>query len=411
MAIDEHPLPPEDREPVLSPLPLPDDPPAGPRRSLPSWTPTAVFAALVLLIGAVVVVAGDPGPSGDDGEPLLRAEDAAESTDGLASGGPRDGLDSLGLPVQVSPAEGLADGQSVTVTGQGFPALTPLGVVMCTAYGPSAEGGVQNCQISPYTSVTTDADGSFSVEHRVARYVTLSNGVHDCAAPPPAGADRNCVVAVGAISDYDQSGTTPVTFDPDVPARPPLWVGIEPEGPVDEGDPLTVTITNADPGSTWWVDVCGFAEPEAAQGEPAHSVGTTLCRSGGSPYGACDASGSCTEPAPTGTRVVADAAGSATLVLPALTTIVVGDQVLDCRTATSWCEVVVRDDSGVHWYAFPVQFGGAPPPAPTMPPGTTGTTLSGSTETTVAATTATSVEVTSPPDTATSTETTSTSSP
>lgn len=403
MATDESTPRPAEPDATWSPLPLPPVEPGRARRA-PTWAPTAVFAAIVLVIGAVVVLAGDPG---DPSEPVLEAEDAAEGIDpGIGFAGPRDGLDSLRLPVQVTPADGLADGQTVTVTGQGFPANTPLGVVMCTSYGPSPEGGVTNCQISPYTSVTSDAQGTFSVEHAVSRHVRLSNGVHDCAAPPPDGAERNCVVAVGAISDYDQSGITPVTFDPDLPATPPLWVGMEPAGPVDDGDPLTITISNAEPGSTWWVDVCGYAESDELD-QWGHTSVVGLCASGEPAPGYCDDAGFCTDQGATGTEVVVDASGSATFVLPALATIVAGDQVLDCREPTSWCEVVVRDALGGNWHSFPVQFAGAvPPSAPTAPPSTTGTTLSGSTETTVAGTTATSIEVTSPPVPGTAPDTT-----
>ncbi|QGG93814.1 neocarzinostatin apoprotein domain-containing protein [Actinomarinicola tropica] len=355
--------------------------PAEPGRGLPRWAPTAIFAALVLLIG-VVVAAQDPGAD-DPGTDDDLTEDLAFELDGAtAVGGPRDGLDSLRLPVQATPAQGLVDGQTVTVSGSGFPPSRNLGIVMCTPLGPSSIGGVDNCQISPYTAVTSDAQGNFSAEHPVRRYVTLANGVHDCAQAPPEGSTHTCVVAVGAIDDYDQSGTIGVHFDPDVPGTPPLSIHMDPQGPVSVGDTLTVTVENAAPGSSWWVDVCGQGEGGEVD-QWGHPTYVSACASGAEAYTFCAVGGEPACASPGGTEVVAGPDGTATFSLPAPASIAGADGVVDCRSLTSFCEVVVRDGD-TNGRSFPVLLhevaDASSPPSTAVPPHVTDTTMS--TETT-----------------------------
>jgi hypothetical protein len=199
-------------------------------RAAPSWAPTAVFVALLVVAGALVAV---NDTRADEGPPV--APEVGEPLGVDAVGGPRDGLESKRHPVEVSPADGLADGQIVTVRGSQFPPNTALGVVMCSPHGPSDVGGSVNCELSPYTSAMSDATGSFEVQYAVRRHIALPNGTVDCAGPPPEGSTATCVVAVGAISDYDESGIAVVSFDPELPALPPPSVEIGPQPPYEVG--------------------------------------------------------------------------------------------------------------------------------------------------------------------------------
>lgn len=333
-------------------------PPSPPRRPLPRWTPTAAFVVVVALIGATVALSGGTGDGTAPTDGL--SFDLDGDTTDAAFGGPRDGLDSRRLPVTVTPTDALVDGQTVTVSGVGFPPLRALGVVMCSPLGPSAEGGVANCQISPYTAVTSDSEGSFTVEHVVRRWITLGNGVHDCAGPPPEGAEATCVVAVGAIDDYDQSGIAAVAFDPDAPGRPPLSVVVEPLHPLVEGDELTVTIDNAEPFSSWWIDICASAEAGEVD-EWGHAAVTTVCAWGDPEEFGCVGE-TCSAPVPSGLELVADEAGRITVTLAAPTWVGDGDLGLDCRRAGTWCNLAVRDGAGTYWNWYALEVVGAASP-------------------------------------------------
>lgn len=356
MTSESHPT--EPVEVVVDLAPAGPDPLDRRGRGAPPWAPTAAFAVLVLVIAVVVAAVG--GVAGPDRAP--------EATDGLAFdldggspdavAGPRDGLESKRHPIEVTPADALADGQVVTVRGSQFPPNEALGVVMCSSLGPSPIGGAANCELSPYTSVQSDANGAVEVQYAVRRFISLGNGTVDCAAPPPEGKQANCVVAVGAISDYDESGIAPVTFDPGLPAVPPPSATIEPGPPYAEGQQVVVAVRDAVPGSRWLVDLCAEGVGDA------DDHGIYVCASHGTPLA----------------ELVVGPDGTATTVL------VVGRGVeamgvrADCAAAGVRCSIEVSDRSGGHWFTFPVFLVGVAPPdtVPESPattvPGTAPTT-------------------------------------
>ena len=113
-------------------------------------------------------------------------------------------LNMLGGPrpeVSVTPTSDLASGQEVTIHGTGFNGLTA--VLFCqvtTSQGCGEEPG----------SMETSADGTFTVQYQVKRFLTESGG-HDCVT-------EQCVIGVvgGPVRL-----TTPISFDPDAPAPRP----------------------------------------------------------------------------------------------------------------------------------------------------------------------------------------------
>lgn len=214
------------------------------------WWGLAV-CALVAIVAAPAVFGGgsSDGPDGADDRTDVEGADALESEAGPVLA-PHDGLDSLGFPVSASPASGLVHDQVVTVSGEGFPANRALGVVMCSG-AVELGGGAAQCMLSPYTPVSSDQAGAFEVELTVRRILYLGGEEIDCAAPPPEGAEFTCAIAVGAIDDYDQSGTVGITFDDSVPPPPRPSFEVSPTEGLVDGDVVTVTASDVS-GDLWW---------------------------------------------------------------------------------------------------------------------------------------------------------------
>jgi hypothetical protein len=287
------------------------------RRSRRAWLITLL---VVPLVAALVVVVANQGDSQPDGEAatsttLADEEGEGESVVELSPQAPWNGADSLLLPVNVEPATGLVDGQTVTVTGAFFPPNSSFGVVMCTTQ--AVEYGVSACDIGNFTSGTTAADGTFTATFPVRRYFSVAGQMVDCLAgniepadwmaarnagePPLSVTDPtrfSCIVAVGLISDYDQSGGFPISFEgavtgPDAPAPATVPPVEFPDCPDYSVTPPTTTYEWA-PGSTiveplisipmgcppappgWWEQYSRYPEdmsPYATESAPLASLG------------------------------------------------------------------------------------------------------------------------------------------
>jgi cell division septation protein DedD len=197
--------------------------------------PLARIAFVVLLAGAVVVVLlagvaitvarpgrGKTGPPGVTPAPDITPE------------APWDGKQSRRLPVTVTPASGIVDGQTVTITGSGFPVGKSVAAVVCTIAAGSQ--GVAACDVSTSsfmagTTTIVDRDGRFTIRYPMHRRILVGGQTVDCATgnvDPDAYHQAvlqfgpmvrittpgafSCLVAVGAIDDYDQSGGALVAF-------------------------------------------------------------------------------------------------------------------------------------------------------------------------------------------------------
>lgn len=175
----------------------------------------AAAAAVALLAGTTLVLtSGDGGRDRDDVAIDVEPKpDDAEPDDagGLQLLGPDDGRASRGLPVAVDPATDLDDEQVVHVEASGFVPGETVGVVQCSSDAQApVYAGVDACNISQYTSLVADADGAVEGEYTVHRLLTSPYaGTIDCAA-----AAGRCIIGVGALSDYDRSGGTPLGFTP-----------------------------------------------------------------------------------------------------------------------------------------------------------------------------------------------------
>ena len=226
----------------------------GGRRPRPLLRVAALAAALVLLAGLVTTL----GDQGDDGGEQVDTDLALPDLEPglLRPLGPRDGKDSVQLPLTVEPAVGLHDGDQVTVRAEGFVPGESVGLVQCAREAggetPETRGGVDGCYISDYVNVTADEAGVATGTYAVHRVLTTPlTGTVDCAAEV-----GRCMVAMGAISDYDRSGGHAIEFATDgEPVELPTASVLPSEGLTD-GQTVHVTAGGLTPNEAVTVEVC-----------------------------------------------------------------------------------------------------------------------------------------------------------
>jgi acetyl esterase/lipase len=151
----------------------------------------------------------------------------------------------------LDPASGLADGDSVTVTGAGFRPGSFVSASLC-----GAERSWETCQGTPsYGEVA--ADGTVTVDVTVWAVVELADGTEvDCRASTGA-----CTVVVGAGSvGSPRSGVAPLAFDPDAPLKPTPTITVEPATGLADDATVTVTGSNFTPGGFVSVELCSAAD-------------------------------------------------------------------------------------------------------------------------------------------------------
>jgi hypothetical protein len=113
--------------------------------------------------------------------------------------------------LSATPDTGLADGQTITVTGTGFSANTGIGMVECE---PGAIGPDQ-CDLSTLLELTSDGSGDFTTPYTVARILNVSNG--DGTSTQIDCATAACMIGAADISDYSVAAGTPLSFNPSLP--------------------------------------------------------------------------------------------------------------------------------------------------------------------------------------------------
>ncbi len=210
----------------------------GTRRTTPRWLPLA--AGIALLAATVGVLSTRGGESNEGDRAIVEVDDLS-----LRPAGPRDGRESMQLPVTAEPAAGLRDGQSVTATGSGFTADESVGIVQCAREsGPPTAAGVDACDIIKYTQATADEGGNVSGEIAVQRLLsTPFTGTVDCASEP-----ERCLIAIGSINDYDRSGGMVISFATEgLTPIEPATLAVAPAEGLADGDEVTVTGEGFDP--------------------------------------------------------------------------------------------------------------------------------------------------------------------
>lgn len=220
-----------DRGDDLPSLPLADAPSRTGRRA---WLVVAVCALPVLALAAVLV----PNDPPEDQE---RPPDTAVAE--IVPAAAWDGKESTMLPVTAEPYRGLANGDVITVRGEGFPPGVDVGIVMCTSQAAFG-GGVAWCDIMNFDMATTDGQGTFTGTHRVRRFLEAGGTRWDCTTGTvdpdawlakraagtlgPDPSSWSCIIAAGMLSDYDVSGGMPLAFAPDGEPQDP--VPLDPAG-------------------------------------------------------------------------------------------------------------------------------------------------------------------------------------
>jgi len=227
-----------------------------PRRS---WSehaqPVLAGLAVVALLAIIVVVFTRP-IGGTAMPPTITPAPVA-----ITPEAPWDGRQSRRLPVAVQPATGISDSQTVTITGTGFPAGKSVAAVVCTIAAGSQ--GVDACDISTSSfmagsTTIVDRSGHFTIRYEVHRHIVVGAAPIDCGTGnvDPDAYHRavvqygplvrittpgafSCVIAVGAIDNYDQSGGALVAFTGEV--FRPFEV---------DGTPETSTVPSSSPSSS-----------------------------------------------------------------------------------------------------------------------------------------------------------------
>ncbi|MCH7789645.1 MAG: hypothetical protein IH940_09405, partial [Acidobacteria bacterium] len=166
---------------------------------------------------------------------------------------PYDGLESIGLPVVAEPDSGLTDGQAVVLRGTGFAPYATVGAAQCWVSGPG--GSEDDCDLGFVTTGVADGDGWVEMTVSVNRFVSTAGGVFDCA---EGGLDQSCVIGVGDLTDYDQSGSARVYFDPAVDGQIPPVFTVEPRSELVDGDLLRVVGDGFVPNETALITQCAY---------------------------------------------------------------------------------------------------------------------------------------------------------
>ncbi|MGH9008084.1 MAG: neocarzinostatin apoprotein domain-containing protein [Acidimicrobiales bacterium] len=112
--------------------------------------------------------------------------------------------------VAVSPATGLADGQTVEVTGSGFGTGSQVAVGECRTGATS----VTDCSVVGALVATVDSSGSFMIQVTVSRVLTIGSSTLDCST------GGSCVMAAGQLPSLTTFATAPISFAPPPPPAP-----------------------------------------------------------------------------------------------------------------------------------------------------------------------------------------------
>lgn len=203
-----------------------------------------LLGALVATLGIAVAVSGGDGESADD-------DPDAPDAELIDPAGPTDGLDSIGLPVAAEPDMGLADGQTVTVSGKGFTPLAQVGMAQC--WDDEGPGGQDKCDIAVSAITTADANGEVVMSLTVHRFINTASGTKDCAL---GNLTESCVIGMGNLADYDESGNVRLFFDAELAGDVPPRIEVSPTSGLVDDQELTVVGTGFVPGETVHLGQC-----------------------------------------------------------------------------------------------------------------------------------------------------------
>lgn len=194
-----------------------------------------------------------PAPE-DDPAPTVETDDPAPP-DAVDAAGRYDGLDSIRLPLEVTPDSDLTDGMIVAARGAGYTPRASVGIIQCASID-DGNGSIDNCDLSNYLLGHADDEGYVDMALPVRRFIATGDGEIDCAL-----LTVSCSVAIGNISDYDESGTAPIWFDANVDGVRSPVITVSPSSGLRDGDTITVTGENFQPDGTVDLSQCVIGGP------------------------------------------------------------------------------------------------------------------------------------------------------
>lgn len=190
-------------------------PPSAPARR--RWGLLAVYLAVIAIVvaGGWALAARDD-PTAEPPEPTIAPSSterrSPEELFEALPASPIDGKQSQRLPVLATTQSELVDGQRVTVLGKGFEPGEQVGAVMCAA--EAALEGVAACELGRNGTfdlvayAEASSEGFVRVDVAVRTLIeTPFTGPLDCLSGP-----ERCIIAIGAVGDYDRSGGTAIGF-------------------------------------------------------------------------------------------------------------------------------------------------------------------------------------------------------
>jgi LPXTG-motif cell wall-anchored protein len=148
--------------------------------------------------------------------------------------------------VTVTPDRDLVDGQTVSVTGTGFPPATHVSFYVC-APDHVADG----CQWTP-DFATIDGDGNFRADVVVSAVVPNEEGEIDCRTT----AEPCVLVAAEGSPSSPRAARAPLHFDPDSPLLPSPEIAVEPSTNLPDVATVTVSGEHFTPRGDVSVMVC-----------------------------------------------------------------------------------------------------------------------------------------------------------
>lgn len=217
--------------------------------------PRAWFGRLLVLVGLLVfvVLGAIAVAAGGDGDGEAAGPDSADDTEAVPvdAAGRYDGLDSVRLPLEITPDSDLVDGMEIRARGTGYTPNATVAIIQCAGAVGDGSGSIDNCDLSNYLLGSADDQGFVDMTITVHRYISTGDGESDCAS-----STVNCAIAIGNISDYDESGVANVWFDGNVEGVRSPVIAVSPTVGILDGDPLTVTGSNFEPGDTIQLSQC-----------------------------------------------------------------------------------------------------------------------------------------------------------
>jgi Neocarzinostatin family len=173
----------------------------------------ASFVLLVLVLPQVATGIGlgslaarltDSGACGSSG-----SSGSASIVSGSGSGS---GSSTCGpATLTASPNSALDDGQTITVTGTGFPPFSQVGMTEC-----KLGAGLEGCALDSALEFGANGSGSFSISFTVSRIIEISSETSENETNFNCAPSR-CFLGAAELFNYNPVATTPLNFNPRSP--------------------------------------------------------------------------------------------------------------------------------------------------------------------------------------------------